>query len=68
MFETQGKEEEACLKRSSDNILAAGFTAIDYLSYCDGDSLAKLETHTQNGMLLAAVYLGNVRLIDQLKV
>jgi pantoate--beta-alanine ligase len=64
----QGKEVEACLKRASDNIWTAGFTAIDYLSYCDGDSLAKLETHTQNGMLLAAVYLGNVRLIDQLKV
>ena len=64
----QGKEVEACLKRASDNILAAGFTAIDYLSYCDGDSLAKLETRTQNGMLLTAVYLGNVRLIDQLKV
>ena len=64
----KGKPVDESLQNAKDNILAAGFTAIDYLSYCDSHTLAKRETLAEQGMLLAAARLGSVRLIDQLKV
>ena len=63
-----GKAVDDSLKDAKDKILAAGFTAIDYLSYCDALTLARTETLAEQGMLLAAAHLGSVRLIDQLKV
>ena len=64
----KGEAVDDSLQKAKDNILAAGFTAIDYLSYCDARTLAKREALAENGMLLAAAHLGKVRLIDQLKV
>lgn len=64
----EGKAVDESLQDAKDRILAAGFTSIDYLSYCDAHTLAKREALAEQGMLLAAAHLGSVRLIDQLKV
>ncbi|MBT3169989.1 MAG: pantoate--beta-alanine ligase [Rhodospirillaceae bacterium] len=42
----------------------AGFEAIDYLALCDGESLVPLSELHDGARLLAAVRLGNTRLID----
>ncbi|MBT3626910.1 MAG: pantoate--beta-alanine ligase [Rhodospirillaceae bacterium] len=42
----------------------AGFDVIDYLALCDGESLVPLSELHDGARLLAAVRLGNTRLID----
>ena len=44
----------------------AGFSRIDYLEACDAESLAPLDRLDHRGRLLAAVWLGKTRLIDNL--
>ena len=63
-----GKPVDTILSQACRKILASGFSAIDYFSYCDAQTLANADSHIETGMLLAAIHLGNVRLIDQLKV
>ena len=64
----EGNPVDESLQDAKDKVLAAGFASIDYLSYCDANTLAKQKTLSERGMLLAAAHLGSVRLIDQLKV
>jgi pantoate--beta-alanine ligase len=47
---------------------AAGFTAIDYLEVCDAGTLQPLERVTGPARVLAAVWLGDTRLIDNVPV
>ena len=49
-------------------ILAAGFSGIDYLELCAADDLATLAAFDRPARLLAAAWLGGVRLIDNLAV
>jgi len=49
-------------------ILAAGFAAVDYLELRAEADLAELERADRPARLFAAAWLGNVRLIDNLKV
>ena len=44
----------------------AGFSSIDYFEACDAESLAPLDRLDRPGRLLAAVWLGKTRLIDNL--
>jgi len=46
----------------------AGFGPIDYVAYVDGDSLEPLDHYQDGGRLIAAAYLGGVRLIDNMRV
>ncbi len=46
----------------------AGFDTVDYLALCDGESLEALSELRDGARLLAAVRLGNTRLIDNLAV
>jgi pantoate--beta-alanine ligase len=46
----------------------AGFGPIDYIAYVDGDSLDPLPAYQVGGRLIAAAFLGNVRLIDNVSV
>ena len=46
----------------------AGFGPIDYIAYVDGDSLEPLPEYRAGGRLIAAAFLGNVRLIDNVSV
>ncbi len=49
-------------------LLKAGFGSVDYVAFCDPDSLEPLETFEGRGRLLAAARLGKTRLIDNMAV
>lgn len=58
---------EAAAAVTEDGLAAlrrAGFTAIDYLDVADAETLAPLERLDRPGRILAAVWLGKTRLID----
>ena len=63
-----GGEPAAAIERTIARLVEAGFGPIDYVAYVDGDSLEPLDRYQQNGRLIAAAFLGNVRLIDNLRV
>ena len=46
----------------------AGFGKVDYVEYVDPDSLERLSKYQPGARLLAAVFLGKVRLIDNIRV
>ena len=46
----------------------AGFGPVDYLAYVDGETLEPLSEKRDGGRLIAAAFLGKVRLIDNLRV
>jgi len=49
-------------------LLKAGFSSVDYVAFCDPDSLKPLETFEGSGRVLAAARLGKTRLIDNMAV
>ena len=63
-----GAEPAAEMERAIDGLKQAGFGPIDYLAYVDGDSLEPLDSHREGGRLIAAAFLGKVRLIDTISV
>lgn len=56
------------IERAKQQLGDAGFGPIDYLAYVDGDTLEPLDGYRTAGRLLAAAYLGSVRLIDNISV
>jgi len=56
------------IERCVEGLKASGFGPVDYVAYVDGDSLEPLENHREGGRLIAAAFLGNVRLIDNISV
>jgi len=46
----------------------AGFGPVDYFAYVDGNTFEPLEVKRPGGRLIAAAYLGKVRLIDNVRV
>lgn len=64
-----GAPVAAALARAREEILKAGFSAIDYLDLRDAETLQPLEALTDRpARLLAAATLGDVRLIDNIAV
>lgn len=51
-----------------DGLKQAGFGPIDYVAYVEEDSLQPLDRYKGGGRLIAAAFLGKVRLIDNLRV
>ncbi|MFA5950716.1 MAG: pantoate--beta-alanine ligase [Hyphomicrobium sp.] len=52
-----------------DQLIAAGFTKIDYLDVCDAETLSPYDPGSgRPGRVLAAAYLGQTRLIDNVAV
>jgi pantoate--beta-alanine ligase len=45
-----------------------GFDSVDYVAYVDGETLEPLTQFREGGRLLAAAFLGSVRLIDNIAV
>ncbi len=64
----RGVDVRPVLDRAVDNLKRAGFGPIDYIAYVDGDSLEPLDRYRSGGRLIAAAFLGNVRLIDNIRV
>jgi pantoate--beta-alanine ligase len=58
-----GEEAPAALAAAVATLERAGFTKIDYVEACDAETLASLAAD-RPGRLLAAVWLGKTRLID----
>lgn len=56
------------LAAARDQILAAGFGAVDYVELRDAETLAPMQTLTGPARLLAAARLGKARLIDNIAV
>jgi pantoate--beta-alanine ligase len=56
------------LERAKADLIAGGFSSVDYFALVDGGSLEPLETPRENMRLIAAATIGGVRLIDNLGV
>jgi pantoate--beta-alanine ligase len=61
-----GAPVDMALKAARAAVLNAGFASVDYLSLCDGTTLAPLDTPRPGARLLAAAWLDGVRLIDNI--
>lgn len=63
-----GGDVAAARDAAIDAIVAGGFGPVDYLAYVDGDTLEPLEAYRNGGRLIAAAFLGKIRLIDNISV
>lgn len=63
-----GKEVKTVLSGARAKLTKAGFGPIDYVAYVDPDTLEPLESRAKEGRLIAAAFLGKVRLIDNFEV
>lgn len=63
-----GTEVAVALEAAKAEILAAGFHDIEYLELRSAEGLRPLATLSEPGRMLVAVWLGDVRLIDNIAV
>ncbi|NNC47608.1 MAG: pantoate--beta-alanine ligase [Sphingomonas sp.] len=63
-----GKEVKTVLSGARAKLTKAGFGPIDYIAYVDPDTLEPLDKREKEGRLIAAAFLGKVRLIDNFEV
>lgn len=63
-----GKSIASALTTARAALSAAGFSRIDYVTLCDAESLAPIETLDRPARLLAAALIGKTRLIDNIAV
>lgn len=63
-----GADIGPAIERAKQQLAGVGFGPIDYLAYVDGDTLEPLDDYRAGGRLIAAAYLGSVRLIDNVSV
>jgi pantoate--beta-alanine ligase len=62
----EGRRAESVIKDAKNALQKAGFTKIDYIELRNAQTL--LPTYSAPGRLLAAAWLGNTRLIDNVEV
>jgi pantoate--beta-alanine ligase len=65
---TRGAPVGRAIDQSIENLIQNGFEPIDYVAYVDSATLEPLEQYQEGGRLIAAVFLGGVRLIDNIAV
>lgn len=63
-----GQPVGAVLDESLESLSDAGFGPVDYVAYVDGATLDPIDNYRDGGRLIAAAFLGNVRLIDNISV
>ncbi|HEY5711019.1 MAG TPA: pantoate--beta-alanine ligase [Allosphingosinicella sp.] len=63
-----GAPVAGALDNARARLADAGFGPIDYVAFCDPDTLQPLATADRPGRLLAAAFIGTTRLIDNLAV
>ncbi|MGA9658009.1 MAG: pantoate--beta-alanine ligase [Asticcacaulis sp.] len=56
------------LAQAEKDLLSAGFDQVDYLALRDAETLSEITPQTRSQRLLAAVWLGKTRLIDNIAV
>ena len=64
----QGATSADAVSNGTAALSAAGFTRIDYLAVCDAETLAPVEGISAPARVLAAAWLGETRLIDNVAV
>ena len=64
----QGATSADAVSHGTAALTAAGFTRIDYLAVCDAETLAPVEGILAPARVLAAAWLGETRLIDNVAV
>ena len=64
----QGATSADTISHGRAALTAAGFTRIDYLAVCDAETLAPVEGISEPARVLAAAWLGETRLIDNVAV
>lgn len=64
----RGASPEEAAARGVEEVLAAGFRSVDYLTVRDADSLAPMRDNDRPARVLAAAWLGKARLIDNVAV
>ena len=65
---SQGAKSADAVSHGTAALSAAGFDRIDYLAVCDAETLAPVERITAPARVLAAAWLGETRLIDNVPV
>ena len=65
---SQGAKSADAVAHGTAALKAAGFDRIDYLAVCDAETLAPVERITAPVRVLAAAWLGETRLIDNVPV
>lgn len=65
---TMGEAVVAALWKAEQEMLAGGFSTVDYVALVDGSSLQPLAQVAKNMRLIAAATIGGVRLIDNIAV
>ena len=65
VFDNAGNEL-VITENSTRKLLEGGFDKVDYFSICDGHTLGAIGPKTENIRILAAAWLGNNRLIDNI--
>ncbi len=63
-----GEDVSDLEKWGGEQVLAAGFSNVDYLSVHDGETLEPYHDHSRPGRVLVAAKLGRARLIDNVAV
>jgi pantoate--beta-alanine ligase len=64
----RGGAAKAAIEMAIHKLKQIGFGPIDYVAYVDGNSLEPIEGYREGGRLIAAAFLGDVRLIDNIRV
>ena len=64
----KGESAVPLIERMIRDLSQSGFGPIDYVAYVDSETLEPLDRFREGGRLLAAGFLGKVRLIDNLAV
>lgn len=68
VFLLRDKPVNDVLAQAKKTLLEGGFTKVDYIEVRDAHTLAPLESLTSSARILAAAYLGNTRLLDNLYI
>jgi pantoate--beta-alanine ligase len=64
----QGDNPASITADAISELRAAGFDKVDYIGICDAATLAPLQQPAAHGRILAAAWLGGVRLIDNIAI
>ncbi|MDP3517615.1 MAG: pantoate--beta-alanine ligase [Pseudohongiella sp.] len=64
----KGQQDFPALERNAKAVLESRAIRPDYFTVCNADTLAPASTEDKNLVILAAAYVGNTRLIDNIEV
>ncbi len=63
-----GKNLRSLEKEAENQLLQAGFNAVDYVSIIDKDTLQQIDHLSQEARVVAVARLGNIRLLDNMAI